>query len=99
MDTNKKIRMLGLATRAGKVITGLDFCEKAVKQRKAKLIVLAKDAAESTKKQFMSYGLPILFVSDKETLGKFTGKDYRSVCVVTDANFAKIIQESEEAEC
>lgn len=95
-ETSKKLRMLGLATRAGKVISGLDLCEKAVKRGKAKLIVLAEDAAASTKEQFSKYGLPVCTVPDKSILGKFTGKEYRSVCVVCDAGFAKAIQESEE---
>ena len=96
MEQSKKLRMLGLAARAGKVITGLDMCEKAVRRGKAKLIVIAEDAADSTKKQFCAYGLPVTYVSDKETLGKFTGKEYRSVCVVCDTGLAKAIQESEE---
>jgi len=37
---NKAERLLGLATRAGKVITGAELCEKAVKSGKAKLIIL-----------------------------------------------------------
>lgn len=96
MEQNKKLRMLGLAARAGKVITGLDLCEKAIRRNKAKLIILAEDAADSTKKQFCAYNLPVLYVQDKETLGKYTGKEYRSVCVVCDAGLAKAIQESEE---
>lgn len=97
MQISKKLRMLGLATKAGKVITGIDLCEKAVKQRKAKLVILAEDAAESTKKEFSNSGLPVVTVENKETLGRFTGKEYRSVCVVCDAGFAKVIQESEES--
>ena len=99
MQISKKLRMLGLATRAGKVITGIDMCEKAVKQKKAKLIIIALDAAESTKKEFLKSGLPYVTVENKEILGKFTGKEYRSVCVVCDTGFAKAIQESEESEC
>ena len=92
MQISKKIRMLGLATRAGKVITGIDMCEKAVKQRKAKLIIIAEDAAESTKKQFSNSNIPVVTIESKDVLGKFTGKEYRSVCVVCDAGFAKAIQ-------
>mgnify|MGYP002569604426 CR=1 FL=1 len=95
-QVSKRLRMLGLATRAGKVITGIDLCEKAVRQKKAKLVILAADAAESTVKTFRNCGLPVLTVPNKFELGKYTGKDYRSVCVVCDAGFAKAIQESEE---
>lgn len=97
MEISKKLRMLGLATKAGKVITGIDMCGKAVKQRKAKLVILAEDAAESTKKEFSDLNIPVVTVENKEILGRFTGKEYRSVCVVCDAGFAKAIQESEES--
>ncbi len=100
MPNNEKcFRMLGMAMGAGKVITGIELCERAVKQNKAKLIILAKDAAQATKEQFENAKLPVIYAESKEMLGKVLGKEYRSVCVVCDASFAKVIQESEETKC
>lgn len=99
MQNTKRIRMLGMAMKAGKVITGIDLCEKAVSTKKAKLIVLAEDAAQATIEKFNNKGLPVVFVKDKAELGKCVGKEYRSVCVVCDAGFAKVIQESEDTIC
>lgn len=94
------LRLLGLATRAGKVITGIDLCDKAIKRGKAHLIVLAADAQQSTVETFSNRQIPVVTVLNKEVLGKFTGKEYRSVAVVCDEEFAKAIQkESEEGLC
>lgn len=96
MTDSKVLRMLGLAQKAGKVVTGAFLCEKAVKQKKAFLILIADDAAASTKELFLKFDLPILTVESKAVLGKSTGKDERSVAVVCDRQFAKAIYESEE---
>ena len=47
---SKAERLIGLATGAGKVITGLELCEKAVKTGKAKLIILTNETSENSKK-------------------------------------------------
>ena len=91
------LRLLGFATNAGKVITGISLCEKAVKQKKAKLIILTRETEKGTLELFSQYNIPTVFVSDKETLGKYTGKGFRSAAIVTDKGFADaILKESEE---
>ena len=80
---NKFLGMLGLAKRAGKVQTGEDICSKAVKSGVSKLIIVACDASDNTKK-FVEAG-------SKAELGKFTGADSRAVVSVNDDNFAKAI--------
>ena len=100
MEKDKALRLLGLATRAGKVITGIELCEKAVKSKKAKLVIITKETAKSTANMFKGVGIPVVCVESKEKLGSFTGKDIRSVAVVTDENFASaIVKESEELVC
>lgn len=87
----KTERIIGLATRAGKVITGLELCEKAVKTGKAKIIILTKETSDNTKKSFMNSHIDIVYVDSKETLGKCTGKETRSVAVITDENFSTAV--------
>ncbi len=100
MEKDKALRLLGLATRAGKVITGIELCEKAVKSKKAKLVIITKETAKSTIDMFKGVGIPVVCVESKEKLGSFTGKEIRSVAVVTDENFAAaIVKESEELVC
>ena len=88
---NKAERMIGLATRAGKVITGLELCEKAVKANKAKLIILTKETSENSERFFMNSGIDVIYLESKEILGKCTGKETRSVAVITDKNFSTAV--------
>lgn len=92
---NGFLGMLGLAKRAGKVQTGEDICSKAVKSGKSKLIIVACDASENTKKSITDscrfYGVKYAETSCKAELGKYTGADSRAVVSVNDDNFAKAI--------
>lgn len=100
MEKNKVLRLIGLASRAGKVITGIELSQKAVKKGNAKLVILTKETSESTADFFLKCGIPSIVVESKEKLGKFTGKDIRSVAVISDIGFAEaILKESEEGIC
>ena len=85
--------MLGLAQRAGKVASGEFSTEKAVKSKKAFLVVVASD---NTKKMFSDmctfYKVPIAFYSDKVSLGHAIGKEFRASLAVLDEGFGKQIQ-------
>lgn len=95
-DLNDKfLGMIGLAKRAGKVITGEDLCSKAVKNGLSKLIIIARDASDNTKKSITNtckyYNVKYIETASKTELGKFTGADSRAVVSVNDDNFAKAI--------
>ena len=47
--------MIGLAARAGKIGSGEFAVEKAVKGRKACLVIIAEDASANTKKKVSEY--------------------------------------------
>ncbi len=95
MNKNKALSMLGMAARAGKVVSGEFSTEKAVKQGSAYLVLLAEDASDNTKKKFSDMctyrQVPFLLLADRETLGKAIGKEYRACAAVEDENLAKII--------
>ena len=44
--------LLGLSSRAGKVISGTDACIEYINKNKIKLMILAKDASDRTKLKF-----------------------------------------------
>ena len=52
MAQNKVFSMLGLATKAGKTVSGEFSTEKALKDGKAAMVIVAEDASENTKKHF-----------------------------------------------
>jgi ribosomal protein L7Ae-like RNA K-turn-binding protein len=84
--------LLGLANRAGKIISGEELSLKEVRSGKAKLILLSADAsANSTKKitdKCKSYGVPLKFIENRELLGHAIGKDARIVVAILDKGFA-----------
>ena len=88
---------LGLATKAGKEISGEETCERALKSGKVYLVIVSADASDNTKKKFRdmcSYrSVPIRFFGTKDMLGKFSGKSTRTVVAVTDKGFAGRLQE------
>mgnify|MGYP005805722077 FL=1 len=95
---NKKARFLiGLSMKAGKIAGGEFAAEKAVKQGKAYLLVLAEDASANTEKKFRNmcayYGVPLVRYLDKEALGKAIGREYRACLAVLDENLAREIRQ------
>ena len=52
MKQDRVLSMIGLAQKAGKVASGEFATEKAVKTKKASVVVVASDASDNTKKMF-----------------------------------------------
>ena len=52
MRIPEEISLVGLAAKAGKVVSGEFATEKAVKTQKAFLVIIAQDASENTRKKF-----------------------------------------------
>ncbi len=92
---DKILSMLGLAEKAGRLVSGEFATEKAVKGRKAYLVVVAEDASDNTKKLFFnkcrSYSVPVRVYSDRETIGRALGCGIRASLAVTDPGFAGAI--------
>lgn len=103
MTNSKILSLIGLATKAGKTVSGEFSTEKSVKTGNGFLVVVAEDASENTKKKFRNmcsfYQVPIYFYGDKESLGRAMGKEYRACLAVQDENFAKAIMKELGKEC
>ena len=95
MNTHKALGMIGLAARAGKIVSGEFVVEKAVKGRKACLVIIAEDASANTKKKFRNmcdyYRLPCYYFETKERLGHAIGKEFRASIACVEENMAKAI--------
>lgn len=87
--------MLGLATKAGKVVSGEFATDKNVKAGKAWLVLVSTDASDNTKKMFSNmcefYNVPRYFFGTKEELGHAIGKAMRTSVAITDEGFAKTL--------
>jgi len=92
-NDERLLGMIGLAMKAGKIITGEDGCEKAIRSGKAHLVLVATDASENTKKKFTDktnfYKVPLHSLFTKETMAQAIGKQNRATIVIADDGFAK----------
>lgn len=92
MSRSKELAFLGLAAKAGRIVSGEFATEKGVKAGQVFLVLTAQDASENTRKKFKDmctyYEVPLYNVGTKEELGGAIGKDYRASLGVTDENFA-----------
>lgn len=88
--------------KAGKLVSGEFQVEKAVKEMKTYLVVIAEDASENTKKHFSDMcqfrDIPIRFFGKKEQIGQTIGKAYRASIAVTDEGFAESILKKVDAQ-
>lgn len=86
---------IGLATKSGNISSGEFLTEKAVKEKKAKLVIVAEDASDNTKKMFRNmcdyYQVPIHFLSVKGELGHAMGKQVRASLAILDQGLADAI--------
>ena len=93
---NKIFSMIGMATKAGKVVSGEFATEKAVKTGKAFLVIVSEAASDNTKKMFRNtctfYKVPMYAYGTKEELGHSMGKEFRASLAVTEEGFAKSIE-------
>lgn len=88
LSQNKVLSLIGLATRAGRTVSGEFSTEKAVKTGTASLVVVSEEASDNTKKKFRNmcafYQVPLAFYGTKEELGHAMGKEFRASLAVTD---------------
>lgn len=96
MANNNVAFALGLAQKAGKVASGDFAVRSALKSGKAKLLIVATDAAPNSKKD-MYYlaevaGVEVIELLTRDELGFAIGKAKRTALVITDNNFAKMLK-------
>ena len=93
---DKVLSLIGLAMKAGRCVSGEMMTETETKSGRAKLVIVASDASENTKKKFRDmcefYKVPIYFYGDKDTLGHAMGKEFRASLAILDNGFADGIQ-------
>ena len=95
MNPNKAIALISLSQKAGKIASGEFSTEKAVKEGKAKLVIVADDASDNTKKKFSNmctyYEVPYFLLGNKIQLGNAIGKEFRASIAIVDGNLAQAI--------
>lgn len=93
MKQDRIYSMLGLAMKAGKVVSGEFAVDKSIKDGSAWLVIIASDASDNTTKKFSNscefYEVQQYIYGTKEELGRAIGRDMRSSLAITDEGFAK----------
>lgn len=88
---------LGLAAKAGRLLSGDESCEWALKSGKAYLVIISEDASDNTRKKFKDMcgkrDVEMRYYGEKEQLGRYTGKSIRSAIAVTERGFAERLVE------
>ncbi len=93
--------LISLCAKQGALKTGEFMADSAIKDHKAKLVIISKDASDNTKKGFKDacafYKVPYREFSDRYTLGHSIGKEYRVSIAVTNEGLAEKIRETIDA--
>ena len=98
---NRFTGFLGIAAKAGAVVSGEFSVEQALKKGRACLVIIAQDASDNTKKHFKDMcayrNVPVLLMCSKQALGKSLGKQERASVGILVKGFAdkliSIVQE------
>ena len=89
--------LLGIAMRAGKLVSGEDGTMIDLKKGKLNLVIVAEDASNNTKKLFKDKSsfrhVNCIELSTKSDLGISIGKDSRAVIGIKDIGFANKIRQ------
>lgn len=88
--------LLGLARRAGALVSGHDEVARALESREAALLILARDLSERTRSDLVrrAGGATMLEMGTLGTLGPAVGQPGRGAMAVTNASMARAIRES-----
>ncbi len=96
MKPDKIASYIGIALKAGRASRGAFAVEKAIKSKKAQLVIVASDAAENTKKEFSDmcayYDAPIVFIKSKDELGRIAGRDCCACLSINDGGLANALR-------
>ncbi len=97
VSTDRVLSALGLAKRAGKVITGTQLVQDAVRHKKALLVLAASDISDNSKKKLVNscdfYNVEFTQYSDMAALSAALGqKKAITSAAITDENFKILIK-------
>lgn len=87
---NKCYGMLGIATKAGKLVSGTDAVVDSLKKKQAKLVIVAEDASDKTKKEInflcskAKFNIPLVIFGNIDENSHAIGKRNRAIIAILD---------------
>jgi ribosomal protein L7Ae-like RNA K-turn-binding protein len=95
MINDKFYSFLGIIRKSGNLIAGYNNCEFEIKKDKCKLVVIAEDCTDNTKKKFTDIcthrNVPYIIEGKKEKIGSTIGKPPVSVLGIKDEGMSKAL--------
>ncbi len=89
------LALIGFAYKSRKMVSGEGITLENIKKNKVKLVFLANDASENTKKRIKDKcdyrNITVSEELDRTQIGNAIGKDERVVIGITDDGFSKSI--------
>ena len=80
-DNRRLLSLIGIATRARKVVSGEFSTKRCVKSGKSCLVIVSEETSENTKKKFINmcdhYKVPIYLFGTKDELGHAMGQEFQ----------------------
>lgn len=93
---NKVYGLLGISSKAGKVISGTEVVLEAIRKHKVKLVIVAEDAAERTIKNIKyeceKNNINMVVFGNIFDNSKYIGKQNRAVIGISDINLCLAIE-------
>lgn len=93
---DKILGMLGISAKAGKIISGTDAVIEKMKKRQVKLVLVAEDASDKTKKEMRfkcsQNNVPIIIWGNIDINSKAIGKNNKAIIGILDKGLADSIE-------
>ncbi|OYD09943.1 YlxQ family RNA-binding protein [Paludifilum halophilum] len=93
---DKLYQLLGLAARAGKLVSGEEQVLRAIRSGRAFLVLISQDAAKNAAKKIADkctyYQVPLSQAGSRRQLGRAVGKGERVVVAVVDPGFSRLMR-------
>lgn len=93
---NKVYGLLGISSKAGKVISGTDIILEKMERKKVKLVIIAEDASEKTIKNMKYYcnkeNVELIIYGNILENSKAIGKHNRATIAIIDQKLANAIK-------
>lgn len=90
--------LIGLAKKAGRLVSGEKNCKDAISSGSAKLVIIGCDTAKNTLKSVTNsckfYDVKYVFFGDSVSLGHSIGNTHNAVVAVCDEGLAGLIGKS-----
>lgn len=91
----KMLSYMGFAAKARKIVNGYNTCVFTMEKRKIKLLIIAEDLAENSKKKMIQaankHNVEYRIFGDSDEMSHMTGTEGKGIFGITDENFANVI--------